>query len=68
MDLSIVIVNWNTRDLLRDCLASLPEACGGLACEVFVVDNDSADGTPDMVRAEFPGRAHLFVAPEDPSR
>jgi N-acetylglucosaminyl-diphospho-decaprenol L-rhamnosyltransferase len=54
VDLSIVIVNWNTRDLLRDCLASLEAACFGLDYEVLVVDNDSADGSAEMVRAEFP--------------
>jgi GT2 family glycosyltransferase len=54
IDLSIVIVAWNTRDLLRDCLASLPAATAGLACEVVVVDNASSDGTAAMVRDEFP--------------
>ncbi len=54
-DLSIIIVNWNTRDLLRDCLASLPSACGDLVVETLVVDNDSADGSAAMVRDEFPG-------------
>jgi hypothetical protein len=53
VDLSVVIVNWNTRDLLRDCLASLPAAVGELAYEVVIVDNASADGTAAMVRAEF---------------
>jgi len=55
MNLSIVIVNWNTRDLLRDCLRSLPAALAGLETEVIVVDNASGDGSPAMVRAEFPG-------------
>ncbi len=54
-DLSIVIVNWNTRDLLRDCLASLPAACSGLTTETVVVDNRSADGSAAMVREQFPG-------------
>ena len=54
MDLSIVIVNWNTRDLLRQCLHSLPAACPHLQFEVLVVDNASADGSAEMVRAEFP--------------
>ncbi len=54
MDLSIVIVNWNTRDLLRDCLASIDAGLGGLAAEVLVVDNASDDGSADMVRREFP--------------
>lgn len=53
-DLSIVIVSWNTRDLLRGCLASLPEALAGLAAEVLVVDNASRDGSAAMVRDEFP--------------
>jgi GT2 family glycosyltransferase len=54
MDLSIVIVSWNTRDLLRRCLASLPAAVGGLQSEVLVVDNASDDGSAAMVRGEFP--------------
>lgn len=54
VDLSIIIVNWNTGDLLRDCLGSLPAATEGLSTEVLVVDNASGDGSADMVRAEFP--------------
>jgi N-acetylglucosaminyl-diphospho-decaprenol L-rhamnosyltransferase len=57
--LSIVIVNWNTSALLRDCLASLPAACGDLAPEVLVVDNASRDGSAALVRAEFPGATLL---------
>lgn len=53
-DLSVVIVSWNTRDLLRGCLASLPAACADLRTEVIVVDNASADGSAPMVAAEFP--------------
>lgn len=51
---SIVIVNWNTAALLRNCLASLPVGCAGTAYETFVVDNGSTDGSQQMVRAEFP--------------
>lgn len=54
IDLSAVIVNWNTRDLLRDCLASLAEELTPLAHEIFVVDNGSSDGSMVMVRKEFP--------------
>ena len=54
MDLSVIIVNWNTRDMLRDCLASLPRATEGLETEVLVVDNASSDGSAEMVRNEFP--------------
>jgi len=52
-DLGIVIVSWNTRDLLRRCLQSV-YASRGVTLEVVVVDNASTDGSADMVRAEFP--------------
>jgi N-acetylglucosaminyl-diphospho-decaprenol L-rhamnosyltransferase len=56
VDLSVVIVNWNTRDLLRACLGSLRTALEALgpAAEVIVVDNASADGSAAMVAADFP--------------
>lgn len=53
-DLSIVIVNWNTLEMLRDCLASVLASDGGRASEVIVIDNASDDGSADMVAAEFP--------------
>ncbi len=53
-DLGIVILNWNTRDLLRECLRSVYAAQGAPALIVCVVDNASSDGSADMVRAEFP--------------
>ncbi|MEM6530296.1 MAG: glycosyltransferase family 2 protein, partial [Chloroflexota bacterium] len=53
MSLSVVIVNYNTRDLLRDCLQSLKNST--IAPEVIVVDNASSDGSPAMVADEFPG-------------
>jgi GT2 family glycosyltransferase len=62
-DLSIIIVGWNTRDLLRDCLASIDAGTGALDVEVIVVDNASHDGTTAMVAAEFP---HVvLIANED---
>ena len=54
LDLSIIIVNWNTRDMLRDCLASVFAGLGALRAEIFVVDNGSTDGSPEMLGAEFP--------------
>ncbi len=52
--LSIVIVSFNTRDLLRECLASLAKRSQGISTEVFVVDNVSRDGSAAMVEQEFP--------------
>jgi GT2 family glycosyltransferase len=55
--LSIVIVSWNTRDLLRRCLASARAeilSFPAMATEIIVVDNASSDGTGSMVKEEFP--------------
>jgi len=54
LDLAVIIVNYNTRDLLRDCLASVYDSRGDFTFEVCVVDNGSADGSAEMVRAVFP--------------
>ncbi len=50
---SIIIVNWNTRDILRECLASIAHETR-LPHEIIVVDNASSDGSPEMVADEFP--------------
>ena len=52
-DVSIIIVSWNTRDVLRDCLHSIADQTTR-AHEVIVVDNNSNDGTAEMVSREFP--------------
>jgi hypothetical protein len=56
---SIVVVSFNTRDLLRECLTSLREECRrlpeGVSAEILVVDNASRDGSANMVAAEFSG-------------
>jgi N-acetylglucosaminyl-diphospho-decaprenol L-rhamnosyltransferase len=57
-DLAIIIVNWNTRDLLHDCLTSV-YANRGVDFQVCVVDNASTDGSPEMVEREFP-QAHVI--------
>ncbi len=54
MDLSIVIVSWNVRDLLQTCLESLRPEWERTWAEVIVVDNASSDGTPDLVRDQYP--------------
>ncbi len=53
-DLGIVIVNYNTRDLLRSCLRTVYASRGDFTFEVCVVDNCSTDGSAEMVAAEFP--------------
>ena len=54
MDLSIIIVNWNTREMLAECLSSVFSNLGQLKTEVLVVDNASTDGSPEMVASDFP--------------
>ena len=71
LDLAIIVVSYNTRDMLRTCLRSVvtglahlgrTDRCGqtSLTAQVWVVDNASSDGSPDMVRAEFP-EIHLLA-------
>ncbi|GAK49310.1 glycosyl transferase family 2 [Candidatus Moduliflexus flocculans] len=53
-DVAVIIVNWNTRELLRQCLASAYQQTSGIAFEVWVIDNASSDGSAEMVAQEFP--------------
>ena len=64
-DVTAVVVSWNTRDLLADCLRSLrAHAPAGRTLEVIVVDNGSRDGTGEMVRRGWP-EARLIANPEN---
>jgi GT2 family glycosyltransferase len=54
LDVSVIVVSWNTRNILRGCLLSIFEKTKETSFEVFVVDNNSHDGSAEMVRAEFP--------------
>lgn len=54
MDVSVLIVSFNTADLLRRCLASIYEHVQGVEFEVIVVDNASSDNSAHVVRHEFP--------------
>jgi GT2 family glycosyltransferase len=58
MKLSIIIVSWNTRELLRACLTSIYTRSLSDPFEVFVIDNDSTDGSSGMIRERFP-QVHL---------
>jgi len=53
-DLSVIIINWNTRQLLSQCLQSVVDNLHDLMIESFVVDNGSTDNSVEMVRKEFP--------------
>jgi GT2 family glycosyltransferase len=54
IDISLIIVSFNTRDVLRESLQSVAREQGDLRLEIFVVDNDSRDGSVEMVETEFP--------------
>lgn len=64
IDLSIVIVSWNTKQILDDCLQSVYEQTKGIEYEVIVVDNDSKDGSADMVEEKYP-EALLIRSPDN---
>jgi GT2 family glycosyltransferase len=53
MDVSVIIVNYNTKSLLKDCLNSIFEKTIGIEFEIIIVDNASIDGSQEMVKKEF---------------
>jgi GT2 family glycosyltransferase len=53
-DVSIIIVNWNTRDILRECLISIYKETLDISYEIIVIDNFSSDGSALMIKKEFP--------------
>lgn len=61
---TIAVVSWNTRDLLRRCLDSMAGEAASGRCEVWVIDNASSDGSAAMVREEF-GWARLIESEEN---
>ncbi len=54
IDVSILIVSWNTRSELADCLKSVRHETRATNYEVIVIDNGSSDGTPEMLQNDFP--------------
>lgn len=54
MDVSIVIVNYNTKNLIKNCINSIYEHTAGLEFEIIVSDNDSKDGSIEMLKKTFP--------------
>jgi GT2 family glycosyltransferase len=64
MELSVIIVSYNVRHFLEQCLISVYKALEGIDSEVFVVDNNSTDGSCSMVGRRFP-EARLIMNPEN---
>jgi len=64
MDVSIIIVNYNTQNLLRNCLNSIFEKTAGIKFEIIVVDNNSSDNSVNMLEEEF-GRVKLVKSSEN---
>ncbi len=53
-EVSIIIVNWNTKEMLKNCLSSIYENPPKCSFEVIVIDNASSDGSQQMVKTHFP--------------
>ena len=54
VDVSIILVNYNTRGLLKQCILSILNMTKGINIEIIVSDNDSTDGSAEMIKIEFP--------------
>ena len=54
LDLSVVIVSWNVKEYLMKCLSSVNNNVNNLSYEIIVIDNNSSDGTAEMIRKKFP--------------
>ena len=55
MQLSVIIVNYNVKHFLEQCLCSVQKAIAGMQAEIIVIDNNSADNSIDYLTAKFPG-------------
>jgi len=64
IDISVIIVNWNTKALLLDCVESLYQTTKHSSFEIIVVDNASTDGSTDALRKRFP-HVHSIVNPSN---
>ncbi len=53
MDVSVIIVNYNTKSLIKDCIQSILDQTKGIEYEIIVVDNNSIDGSQDMIKKHF---------------
>jgi GT2 family glycosyltransferase len=57
---SIIIINWNTKDILQNCLDSIYQTIDNLSCEIIVVDNASSDGSKEMLQERYPQVSKIF--------
>ena len=62
LDISVGLLTWNSRELLKNCLDSLPGGLDGISGECWVVDNHSQDGTLEMLEAHYPD-VHVIANP-----
>lgn len=60
MELSVIIVSYNVRQYLKNCLLTVKKASAEIHCEIFVIDNRSSDGSQEMLRKEFPELNLIF--------
>ncbi|MDX1284382.1 MAG: glycosyltransferase family 2 protein, partial [Draconibacterium sp.] len=54
MELSVIIVNYNVKHFLEQCLHSVQKASKNIVSEIFVVDNNSVDGSAQLIKEKFP--------------
>ena len=64
MKLSVVIVNYNVRLLLEECIKSVEKALDGIEGDIFVIDNNSSDGSVEYIRERFP-KVHIIANNEN---
>ena len=64
LDVSIILVSYNTKDLTRACIKSVIEKTEGLSYDIWVVDNNSSDNSCEMIKQEFP-HVHLIENKEN---
>ena len=64
MKLSVVIVNYNVRLLLEECIKSVEKALDGIEGDIFVIDNNSSDGSVEYIRERFP-KVHIIANKEN---
>jgi len=61
IDVSVIIVNYNTKEYTRECIKSVVEATRGVSYKIYIVDNASTDDSIEMIRSEFPN-VHLLTS------